>query len=163
MKNIHKMKSGYTLIEIVIYIAVLAMISIIVVNSFIVSLSSSKIAFSKRNLQEAGINIIERMTREIRDAGDIVDANSIFDNNPGAIEVDGANIIKFNINSGSLDMYKDDVLYGSLSGPKVTVSSLVFRKIVTPTSEAVKIELVLMDSLGRSANFYNTVVLRGSY
>lgn len=165
----NKMKRGYTLIEIVVYIAVLSLVSIVVVNSFIVSISSSKVAFEKRNLLEAGNTIMERMAREIRLADTVVDANSTFDSDPGVLEisstdsVSGTRTVKFQVDSGEMSMYENGSLYGSISGDKVAVSSLFFRKITTSSGVAIKIELGLLGGQGHVSNFYNTVALRGAY
>lgn len=165
LKNLIKNK-GYSLIEVVVYIAVFSLISVVVVNSFIVSFSTSKTAFAKRNLLEAGNSAMETMTREIRGSESVVDANSTLGANPGILEINNSitsRTVKFQINSGSLDIYENTVLQGSISGSKVSISSLIFRKIITTSGEAVKIEMTLLDSLGRTVNFYNTVILRGSY
>lgn len=167
--NKNKMERGYTLIEIVVYIAMLSLVSIVVVNSFIVSISSSKVAFEKRNLLEAGTIAMDRITREIRMADTVVDANSTFDSDPGILEISSTDssgdtrTIRFQVDSGEMSMYENGSFYGSISGDKVTVNSLFFRKIITSSGVAIKIELSVLGNEGRVANFYNTVALRGAY
>jgi len=48
----------------------------------------------------------------------------------------------------------------------VQVTSLVFRKITTTNSTAVKIEMTLRDTKDQTSlveNFYDTIILRGGY
>lgn len=159
-------QKGFSLIEVIVYIGVLSFISIIVINSFIVSFSISRIAFEKRNLLESGNSVLDRISREIRNADSIVDANSVFDSSDGVLELsseNGARMVKFQIDSGKISFYEDDDFYDFISGDKVTAESIIFRKITTSASTAVKIEMILKDDSDRVVNFYNTVILRGSY
>ena len=169
MAKFNSKNRGYSLIEIIIYIGIFALISVVVVNSFIHSVSASKTAFAKRNLLETGNSAMERMTREIRLADTIIDANSVFDTGSGILEISsvpptgGTRVIKFKIDSGVVNMYEGGTLYGSVSGSQAVVSTLIFRKITTAQGKAIKIEMTVTDSLGYTSNFYNTVGLRGVY
>ena len=55
---------------------------------------------------------------------------------------------------------------GNLVMENISPASLIFRRIATANSEAVKIELTVQDTSSTSTkteNFYNTVILRGTY
>src|SRR3989344_3740780 len=131
MTKLNSKNRGYSLIEIIIYIGIFAMISIVVVNSFINSISASKTAFAKRNLLETGNSAMERMTREIRLADTISDANSVFDTGSGILEISsippagGTRVIKFKIDSGVVNIYEGGTLYGSVSGSQAVVNTLI--------------------------------------
>ena len=55
---------------------------------------------------------------------------------------------------------------GNLNSPNISVTAFAVTSITTTEGKAVKIVLTIRsnnDTLGRTVNFYNTVVLRDSY
>ena len=159
---------GYSIIEILVYLAIFTAISILVINLFITILSSFNTANVNRKLLESGQMSMERMTKEIRQAKNIDISNSTNDSlQLNSTDVSGNNVvIKLANISGNLDLYKDGVLIGGLFSENVSLTKLIFRRITTIHGEAVKIEMTLLYSDGRnikSENFYNTVILRGEY
>jgi len=165
-------KNGYSVVEILVYLAIFAALSILVINSFIVVLGSFSATRTNRDLLESGSTAMERISREIRQAESIDVVNSVFNSSPGALQLNSTNsdgtptIIEFRIVNGALNLYQDDVLMGSLLGQNISATSLVFRRITTTNGEAVKIELTLQDTVGKLnklENFYNTIILRGAY
>ena len=169
----NKNKNGFSLVEVLVYLAIFTVLSILVINSFIVILSSFNTTNANRRILESGTVVMERMTREIRQASSINIANSTMGANPGVLYLNttdsGNNVIfvKFKKETnGDLDIYQNSNSGNNLLGSHVTVSSLVFRRITTTESEAVKIEMTITYSEGnitKSENFYNTIILRGSY
>lgn len=159
-------KKGYSLVEMIIYLAIFTAISILVINSFITILSSFNTTHINRKLLESGIVSMERISRSIRGAesatvnsstdivlNNIDDATSSFN-----LRVVGEN--------GQLNLYKNNSLEGNILTPGVSLSSLIFRQITTPESQAIKIEMTIEYTSGhqtKSVNFYNTVILRKSY
>ena len=166
-------KNGFSIVEIIAYLAIFTALSILVINSFIVILSSFNTTNMNRKLLESGTVSMERISREIRQAKNIDIANSSLGSNPGILQLNstdsGGNalVIKFkDENNGQLNLYSDGSLKGNLLGQNVTITSLIFNRISTTQSEVVKIEMTLRYSLGhktKSENFYDTVVLRGGY
>jgi len=158
---------GFSIIEIMVYLAIFTALSILVINSFIVVLSSFNTTNMNRKLLESGVVSMERISREIRQAQS-VDASSTqtilvlnSHDNLGTVMV-----IKFIKEGGSLNLYKNDILQGNLLGENLSVTNIIFNRITTTQSEAIKIEMTLQYSGGnktKSENFYNTVILRGSY
>jgi len=166
-------KNGYSIIEIIIYLAIFTALSILVINSFIVILSSFNKTDINRKLLESGSVSMERISREIRQAKNVDITNSTIGTNPGVLQLNttdsGGNTIyvKFKKeNDGSLKIYENSVNGNNLLTQYITATNLIFRRITTTQSEAVKIEMTLEYSRGgitRSENFYDTVVLRGGY
>ncbi len=163
---------GYSVIEIIIYVAIFAMLSIAVIHSFVTVSSSFGATRVNRNLLEAGSTIMERLTREIRQSTSIDVTSSTLGSSPSVLQMntlaeDGTpTTVKFIIESGVIDMYTGGALIGSLHSNRISIPTLIFRKISTTESEAVKIELTLQDATGKSVrteSFYDTVVLRGTY
>jgi type II secretory pathway pseudopilin PulG len=170
--NKNKSQSGYSLVEIVIYIAIFAALSIGVVNSFMTVMASFNESRTSRDLLESGNTILERMSREIRISNSIDTANSTLDSNPGVLQLTSIDssgslrVVKFVVSSGTMSFYENGALSGNLSGQNITVSSIIFRKFTTTVGTGVKIEMVLMDKRGkrhRIENFYDSIILRGDY
>ena len=159
---------GYSIIEILVYLAIFTIISIVVINLFITTISSFNITNINRKLLEAGQVSMERITREVRQAKNIDVANSSSD----SLQLNSTNIsgdsqvVKFTSESGKLNLYQDSSLIGNLLPENINMTSLIFRRITTAKGEAVKIEMTLQYSVGKNTkyeNFYNTIILRGEY
>ena len=160
-------KNGFSIVEIMVYLAIFTALSILVINSFIFILSSFNMTNINRKLLESGSISMERISREIRQASTI-DASTTSTilvlnshDNMGAVMT-----IKFVNESGKLNFYKNNNLEGTLLGSKISVTDLFFNRIPAVKSEAVKIKMILQYSDGRkikSENFYNTIILRGGY
>ncbi len=164
------MKKGFTLIEIIIYTAIIAIIFILVVNSLTVvirAFNQGRVAIKINNSAELAM---ERMTREIRFAYDI-DISSVL----GHLVLSTYSIsspetpttIEFYLDSGKL-MVKEGVWPADqLTSSDLSVTNLVFRQITAySTSKAIKIEMTIQGSSGnyqKTENFYNTAILRKSY
>jgi Tfp pilus assembly protein PilW len=169
---IKKKNKGYSIFEVIIYLAIFTVMSVAVINSFILVFSSFANTRSNRDLLESGSTVMERMTREIRQAKGVDVGNSTFSSNPGVLQLNSTDdtgtdiLVKFSVSSGALNLYQSGVLVGNLVGQKILVTNLIFRKITTSVGEAIKIEMTLQDTGSKdnkTANFYDTIILRGEY
>jgi len=161
---LNKMKKGFTLIETIIYTAIIAVIFILVVNSLsivIKAFNQGRVAIKINNSAEVAM---ERMTREIRFAYDI-DASSNLDSHPGHLVLNTD--VEFYLDSGKIMIIDRGASAVVLTSDDLTVTNLVFRQINSSSvSRAVKIEMAIQGSSGnyqKTENFYNTAILRGSY
>lgn len=161
---------GISLVETIIYLAIFTFISVLAINSFINIMNSFATTRTNRNLLESGLNSMERISREIRQAQNIDLANSNLDQ--GVLQLNSTDlsdnplIVKFAKENSTLNIYQAGNLSGSLLGQNIVLDSLIFRRIATTEGEAIKIEMTLRDSrskVNKSENFYNTIILRGSY
>lgn len=168
MKN-----KGFTLMETIIYMAILAVVSILMVNGLIMMMQS----FGKiKVLNTIGFSaeaVMERMSREIRYGYDVDGGVSVFDVHPGRLKLmthdsggDPATV-DFYLDGGRLVISENSGTSYTLTSSSTDVTNLIFNLINTDSgTKAVKIELVLRGGEGeyqRSENFYNTIVLRRSY
>jgi len=170
MKKIKENKRGFTLVEIIIYLAIFTMVSVLIINSLITVMSSFSRTKSNRSLIESSINSMGRISREVRGASniDIADSNLA----SGLLYLDiydslgVKSTVEFATEGGALNMYTDGVLSGNLLDPNIYLDSLVFTRISTTQSEALKIEMIIHDTNSKTVkniNFYDTVILRGGY
>jgi len=164
--NFKKTKSsGYALLEMLFYISLFAILSIVVINSLIVMMKSFKETRINSELTQSG-TIMEKISREIRQA------NSIYSINATLL---GLNIkdengqnrrVQISLSGSDVQLSENDVLVGNLNTPNISILSLNFTQIVTTKGTAIKILLTVKsnhDSQNRTENFYDTVVLRGDY
>ena len=168
----HKDTKGFTLVEMIIYVALFAVLSILAVNATIVVMKSFYTLRITQAVSMSATTALERMSREIRNAYDVDLIESTTGTSPGRLtlrtkDTAGANTtIEFYVNaSGQPGMKIGGVDKGSLVAKTVTINSLIFRSITTANSKAIKIEMILSDSRSNPAKlvkFYDTIVLRGS-
>jgi Tfp pilus assembly protein PilV len=167
--------SGFALVEMIIYITIMVIIMLAVVNIIISITKSNKFSSIENNIKNSAISGLEEITREIRNAKSIDYNQSVFNSSDGILFL---NTLDQNGNIKTIKFYlagqilKEDVggvstsTGGVLTQKDVKVLSMIFKRIDTLKSKAVKIELVLSGSnngLIRNENFYSTIVLRGSY
>ncbi len=159
---------GYTLIEAIIYISILAMLSVLFI-SLLFSMANSHTEFRlMRNITSSASLALERLSREIKQARNV----DVGGSTPGRLllnTTDGgglATTVEFYLSAGTLMLRAGSAAPASTTARYVTVDNLIFRQINTTESSAVKIEMTLSASRGtvsRTEKFYTTAVLRGSY
>jgi len=169
-KNYKRINSfGFSLIEAVLYSAIFVLI-LIIISSSIISINNSfrEIKVSK-NIRISAALLLERVSREVRSAEDVDDANSIFSSSAGKIGLVSnalASTTEIYFDSGKVKIKKDGAVLGDLITSDTVVDALIFNKIMTLNSKAVKVEARIRSSLGKASStetFYLTSVLRNSY
>jgi len=158
---------GFSLIELLIYIALLSVIVVVVV-SVLLSLTRAYGAFKvSQRINNSAITALERITRDSRNAESIDLANSTFDVHPGRLTLNtGTMTIEIYLDGDVLKVREDGVDIGSLTTQRVSVSSFVLRHLFSGSIEAIKIELTLTSSQGeftKTERFYSAAVLRDTY
>lgn len=163
-------RRGHTLVELVVYVAVFAFLSVVVVNAILAVTGSFLAIRAERNVNAAASTAMERVAREVRLAEGVDILNSTFDAHPGRIilnttDINGiATTAEFYVESGQLKVREGGVDAGTLTPVTIVIDAFVARLITAGSVQAVKIELTIHDA--RSGNvkaFYNTALLRGSY
>lgn len=167
-----KNSAGFTLIEMIMYIAILAIVSVLVINVLFVMIRAFTDIRVARDINNVAVVALDRIVREIRTANSVDVANSIFSSTPGKLVLNTKDSLG---NNTSLDFFVDGGIIkvigtgtGSspLHTPSVVVNSLIYNLISGSNSSAIRIELVLVGKRGnveKTSKFYSTVVLRGSY
>lgn len=164
MKNIKNTNSGYAILEIVFYITLFAILSIAVIDAMITMTKSFKETTIQAELMQGG-SILERISREIRQASSInsVTSNSLkLNTTESGIE----KTVEFSLSGSDIRFLENDTFVDNLNTQNVIISGLTFTSVNTIKGAAVRISLMIRsnhDSLNRDEDFYNTVVLRGSY
>ena len=167
-----RLQCGYTLLEAVVYTAVVALLFVIVVNTLLAVVSLYNEFDVYRDLQDSAVTASERITREIRNANQVSTSGSTFGTHPGELVLSSTNesgdpiTLEFRLSGDVLHLYKDGVDQGPLTSTEVAVSELVFRHSVATTSELIRLDLELTGEEGAAdliRSFHVSTVLRGSY
>jgi len=164
IKN-NKTKHGYALLELLFYISLFAILSLVVIDAIITMAKSFKETSIQAELVQSG-TIMERISREIR-ASYNIEAISGGDLTLNTKDDAGANkTVKFLLSGSDLELLENGMFTGNLNTPNIDVTALSFTQITTTKGKAIRILLTVKsvnDTLVRTQDFYNTVVLRGDY
>ena len=160
----HKTRAGYAILELLFYVSFFAVLSLLVINSMIIMTKSFKETSVQAELMQGG-SIMEKISRDIRQANNFSYASNVL-----TLNIDNAGspkTITFTFANPNMQV-TDSVLgsLGNLNSPNISVTAFAVTSITTTEGKAVKIVLTIRsnnDTLGRTVNFYNTVVLRDSY
>jgi type II secretory pathway pseudopilin PulG len=165
-------RTGFTLIEILIYTGILVLLVAVTVSTLL-ALSRSYRTLSAAQQIESGAELsLERMLRETRDATSIDATQSTFTTSPGVLtlnttdEAGATTSVQFFLSGQKVRMKEAGVDQGPLTPTLARITSLIFRRIMTANSQAIKVEMTIESGQGpsyRTKNFYGTAVLRGSY
>jgi len=142
--------TGFTLIEVLIYIAVLVIIITAVSAFFLWGIRSNTKAKVMRETLDNSRRAIETITREIKEAVSIYTETSTFNSHPGQLSLETTKYLP----EGESTTYVDFYLCGTqlclkkesqdpiaLTSDKVEVNNLVFSRIITNEIPSVQISL----------------------
>lgn len=169
-----KFLTGFTFVELLVYIGLFAVISVLVVNTILMTIKAFNVFRVSQNINSNAELAMERMTREIRLADEINDVLSVFNGHPGQLFLNTINpqtgattTIEFFLATTTLMVREAAASAQILTSSKALITNLVFRKITnSDISKAVKIELEMRSGEGafqKTEKFYNTAILRRSY
>lgn len=158
MKN--KLTKGYSLVEMIIYVSILSVVSVILVNTVLSFTGSYKELQTLRMVDRSAMDVFERISRTVRSSTTIDTVASSFGSNPGVlvlVETNGAvsTTTRFYLENGVVKMDVNGVYYGPLSLNSSVVNSLIFRLSNSSDTSAVKMEMSVSATLGTITNQKN--------
>ncbi len=164
------MKKGYSLVEMILYISLLSIFTVIIINSLLSFTQPYRTLLALRIVDDTGINGMERMTRDIRAASIVDVTNSVLGSDPGVLSlVATANGVstttKFYVQNQTLKVNVNGVYVGPLGTANSAITKLVFQELSNGTSTAVKINMTVQATVGPAVKtkiYHTTVILRGS-
>lgn len=165
-------QSGFSLIEVLLYVAIFSVMSVISMNTLFQSIRSFDSLRISRDINDSSVGIMERLTRDIKGSTGVDIGNSTFNISPGrltlnTVSASGTPVTVEYYVAGSVLRYKEDgVDKGSLMSAKTAIDALVFRYINSGSTIGIKIELHLSSARGgvtKVDHFYDTVLMRGTY
>lgn len=142
------MRKGFTLIELIISIAIISIFLISVIFLSLQFVEESQKARSFQEVQQNGRFAMERMLQEIRAASDLNTGASTFNTHPGVLSlaVDDAtkNPTIFDVSGGQLRIKQGTGSALPLTSTKVQVTNLVFKNFsVANRTKNIKISLTV--------------------
>ncbi|OGF70747.1 hypothetical protein A3C73_03200 [Candidatus Giovannonibacteria bacterium RIFCSPHIGHO2_02_FULL_44_11] len=156
-------RQGFSLIEVVVYLALIAVVGVVTVESVFAVYKSYARLRVERRIMLNGDTAMETIIRSVREATSTDAAGSVFGTNPGVLKIGGKT---FSINSSDGALQVDDGLGNADITIDAAVTNLVFYRQATTTSEIIKIEMTLsagQGSFNKTRNFFGSAVLRGKY
>lgn len=168
--SIYSKKSGYSLVEMVIYVAILSAISLVIINMLISFTKSYQTLGALRVAEHSGIDFMERVTREIRGATSVDSANSTLGTSPGVLTLVStfggvSTTTKFYVQNGIIKMDVNGVYFGPLTVSNSSTTNLTFTSLANSVSSAVKVDLTVQGTAGtatRVKSYHSTIILRGN-
>ena len=161
--------SGFTIVEMVVYVAVLALIVAGVVNMILAVSSTFSELRATRQLNRSASVVLDRFVRDVRDAESVVVGSSVFDIHPGELVLSygvGSPQVRLYVDGGTMKIDRGGGYEGDLTVPGVSVTNFMFRHITNSTSESARLEITLESVSGKASKtetFYTTAVVRGAY
>lgn len=165
------MKRGYSLVEMIIYVALLALFLGVIVSVLLGVGRSLNYVQATIDSQQSAITALDRVVREIQNAQSVNTGTSVFNTSPGTLtltttnDADDAITRSMYINNGVVRMKENSVDVGALTSSNVVVSQLEFNFIDGVVSDAVRVTMTVdagKSSSARSDTYYATAIVRGS-
>lgn len=160
-------QKGFTLIETLVYIAVLVLIGIAIVMTYL-SLDAVLLRNEvERELTSTAEFTLERMLREIREADSIDAGLSTLGSSPGRLTLETTSTTTtFSVSGGRVYVSVNGTSVGPLTPSNVTVQSLIFRRYQSADTLMIRIGLSLRTQNKFATTvrtYYTSAVLRGTY
>lgn len=158
--------SGFSLVEMVVYVTLLTLILLALVNIVFSFTKSYEQLGALRAAENTGMNAMERMVRDIHAASSIDVGDSTLSTSPGVLTLlIGASTTEFYTSNGEIRVKVDGTDIGPLSVSSAKITSLIFRQIATSTAQAVKIDMTVQGTVGSSVKtktYHATAILKNS-
>ncbi|MBI5742840.1 MAG: type II secretion system protein [Candidatus Niyogibacteria bacterium] len=166
-------KSGFSMVEMVIYLAILVSFSVFTVNTIITISAAWNDFRALQTLNASMHSALERITREARYASTTDAVLTTLNTHPGRLvlkktDLDTGLVYSedFYLNGTRLAFKEDDGAEQFLTTADVAVTNLIFRQYDNSNvSKTIKAEFTAYSSKNPAItrNFYLTAIMRGSY
>lgn len=160
---------GFSLVEMIIYLAILTVVTIFLVNGIsALTKSYADIRLAKAVSSSAGV-ALQRIVHETRQATSFDLGQSTFGSNPGQLTLVTTNgsgatsTVRFFVSNGLLRVSVAGVDQGPLTLSGASVTNFTLSLLQNSISNGVRITLTVQSSFGnktRTETFYTTAVTR---
>ena len=160
--------TGYSLIEMLIYISILSIISLLAIDTILSFGPSYHSLLAYRSAENSGILSLERMSRDIRATTSVNTAQSALGTNPGVLTLVATSngvstTTKFYIQNNILKVDINGSYSGPLSLSNTSVTNLIFTLLSSPQSSGVKIDMTVQSTsspITKTKTFHSTIILK---
>ena len=129
MKISLKKIAGFTLIELMIYLAILSVITVVVADAFLILNKGKGGVEDKSELNSNLRFVIERMKRDVSSASSLTTPNTTAATSSSLVLVVGANSISYTITNDRIARQVDAQPVEYISSDKVKITSLYFNRL----------------------------------
>lgn len=164
-KKYHIDNKGFSIIELLFYIAIFIVLFLVVVNAIIIMTKAFQETTVNIQITQSS-NMMEKMSRAIRQSNGIVSFNTSDITLNTLNEAQVYTPVRFVLSGTDLQFYEDGVLVGNLNSPNISVKNLTFEQITTAVGSGIKIYYRVESnsySSTRAEDFFDTAMLRGEY
>ncbi|MDO8579245.1 MAG: prepilin-type N-terminal cleavage/methylation domain-containing protein [bacterium] len=163
---------GYTLVEMLISIGLVALLLLVIIETSLSVAKSHERARDFLEVNSTAIGAFSRFSRDIRRATSVDVVNSTLGASQGKLVLnmkkdDGSNdVTTFYLAEERVKEEYNGTIVGDLTPGAMNVSNLTFRLFTVSSTTAMRIEMTVAPSASSTVpavNFYSTYVLRGSY
>lgn len=168
-KRFRNYKTGFSLIEMLVYIVILVFMLVIVLEVVVSVVRSDRVIETVRVIENSAIASIERVGREVRQADSINTAASSLGVHPGVLVLSGKDgagnprTVEFYLSGGQVMLKENGVNIGALSESSAEVTSLIFRRFAASTIEGIRTEMTIESGTSthyRVKTFYSSATIR---
>lgn len=164
---------GFTFVELLIYIGFLSMFLTVMINCVVLFSKSWAVIRANRALNTSAVSLLERITRDVRNATAINVGASSFATSTGVLTIttkdDAGSFVattyKLSTTTNTVLLTQNGVT-GPLTPAEAPVSDLTFWRFSTTQSDGVRIRVTMTGyANGKTATqtFYTSVLSRGQY
>lgn len=161
---------GFSLMETVVYVSLVAFISILVVQSIVLLLKTFKEVRLTRDIGSSAIVALDRISKEVRQA-DALGAGGVFSATTSKLVLtySGPPVAtkEFSVDvNRTLRLTEDGVDSGALTSPNISVESFWVDQATTSSKMAFRITLIMKDRrvvTSQEIPFYSAAAMRNLY
>lgn len=171
MRNIKQMQ-GFTLAETIVSVGLVSLLLLVTIQASLTVSAIHKRSRTYLDINSSAVNAFSRFSRDIRRATTVNAVESTLGASDGKLvlnlrQPDGSYAVQtFALASGTVQSFYNGVYTGDLTPSSMDVSNLTFRRFLTGSTTAMRVEMTISPDVSSSVpalNFYGTYVLRGSY
>lgn len=156
-------RGGFSLIEMLVYVSLLALIFLFIVNMILSYTTSYHELLALRATENSGVNSMERMTRDIRAAKTAtVSGATLTLITPTINSVSTTSY--YYLYNGALNVDINNASTGPLTVSGATVINLTFTGLTSSNSSAVKIDMTIQgvsENFTATKKYHSTIILKG--
>ncbi|MBA3550753.1 prepilin-type N-terminal cleavage/methylation domain-containing protein [Patescibacteria group bacterium] len=164
MKHLYSSsKKGVSLIEMLVYVALITVIFLLIVNTVLSFTGSYRQLAANRELEHTAINVFERISRDIRNSASVATST----NSLTLVQTSNSvsTTTRFYLDGTTVKVDINGTYYGPLSVTRGPVTNLTFTIATSTGPDAVKIDMTAQGISGtviRTKTFHTTIIAKES-
>lgn len=164
-----KMDRGFSLIEMLVYIVILAFMLVLIIEVVLSVSRSERVVQSMRSVENSAVVSLERISREVRQAESVNTSLSTLSTHPGRLVLNGYDnsnnprTVEFYLTNGRLYVSENNTEIGALSEARANIVDLKFHYFTASSSVGVRTEIKIESGTSthyRTETFYSTALTR---